>query len=145
MTTRSDVVAAARGWLGTPFHHQARLKDVGVDCAGLLIGVARELDLVAPDFDVTNYSRVPDGSSLIAWCDQYMTRIPGEQMQPGHMVVVRMDIEPQHIGVLGDYRHGGLSIIHAVSVGPRQGVIETRLMWSRAMGLVAAYALPGVN
>ena len=38
-TTRTDVVAAAREWLGTPFHHQARLRGVGVDCVGLVIGV----------------------------------------------------------------------------------------------------------
>ena len=43
---RQDVVTAAREWIDTPFHHQARLKGVGVDCVGLVIGVARELALV---------------------------------------------------------------------------------------------------
>ena len=52
MTSRADVVAAALAWTDTPFHHQARLKGVGVDCVGLVIGVARELGLIAPDFDV---------------------------------------------------------------------------------------------
>ncbi len=40
-TSGSDVVRTARTWLGTPYHHQGRLKGVGVDCAGLLIGVAQ--------------------------------------------------------------------------------------------------------
>ena len=29
--TRTDVVAVARAWLGTPYHHQARLQGVGVE------------------------------------------------------------------------------------------------------------------
>ncbi len=38
-----DVVAAARGWIGTPYHHQASLKGIGCDCLGLLRGVWREV------------------------------------------------------------------------------------------------------
>jgi cell wall-associated NlpC family hydrolase len=30
---RAAVVAAARAWLGTPYHHMGRLKGVGCDCA----------------------------------------------------------------------------------------------------------------
>jgi cell wall-associated NlpC family hydrolase len=30
---RAAVVAEARSWLGTPFHHQGRVKAAGVDCA----------------------------------------------------------------------------------------------------------------
>jgi NlpC/P60 family putative phage cell wall peptidase len=43
MPTRDEIVAAARGWIGTPYRHQAALKGVGCDCLGLLIGVWREL------------------------------------------------------------------------------------------------------
>lgn len=37
------VVAAARGWIGTPYRHQASLRGVGCDCLGLLRGVWREV------------------------------------------------------------------------------------------------------
>ena len=37
------VVRAARGWIGTPYHHQASVKGVGTDCLGLVRGVWREL------------------------------------------------------------------------------------------------------
>ena len=37
------VVQAARGWLGTPYHHQQSTKGVGVDCLGLVRGVWREV------------------------------------------------------------------------------------------------------
>lgn len=140
---RLQVVAQAREWINTPFQHQARMHAVGVDCAGLVIGVARQLGLVAPDFDVSNYPRSPDGVTLLKWCDRYMLRVARENMMPGHVVVVAFDKDPQHLGILGDYRHGGLSIIHAAQKPGR--VIETRLMFSPAMKFVAVYRLPGVE
>lgn len=141
--TRTDVVAAARTWLGTPFHHQARLQGVGVDCVGLVICVARTLGLIAPDFDVAAYPRQPDGTSLMHLVNLHMRALPiDEEMQPGDVVVVRFDRDPQHLGILGDYRHGGLSIIHAAAEPGR--VIETRLMFSRSMQFVQAFALPGI-
>ena len=33
---RAAVVAAAREWIGTPYHHMADIKGVGCDCAMLL-------------------------------------------------------------------------------------------------------------
>jgi NlpC/P60 family putative phage cell wall peptidase len=41
--SRVRIVAAARGWIGTPYRHQAALKGVGCDCLGLLIGIWREI------------------------------------------------------------------------------------------------------
>ena len=141
-TSRTDIVQAARQWLDTPYHHQARLKGVGCDCIGLVIGVARELALVPADFDIGGYGRMPNGKKLMAMAAEHMARIEREAAQPGDVIVVSFDAEPQHFGILGDYRHGGLSIIHAASNTGR--VIETRLMFSEAMRFVAAFELPGI-
>ena len=143
MTTRADVVTQAREWIGTPFQHQQRTKGVAVDCAGLVIGVCRALGLVAPAFDVGGYARQPDGVSLIKTCNEYMTPVREDDMQPGDAVVVAYDKAPGHMGILGDYRHGGLSIIHAAMKPPR--VIETRLLFTKQMRFIAAYRLPGIN
>jgi NlpC/P60 family putative phage cell wall peptidase len=40
-TTRADIIAEARSWIGTPYRHQASLKGVGCDCLGLVRGVWR--------------------------------------------------------------------------------------------------------
>ena len=40
---RTRIVASARGWLGTPYQHQASLIHVGCDCLGLVRGVWREV------------------------------------------------------------------------------------------------------
>lgn len=145
MITPEQVVAEARTWIGTPYQHQARVKGVGVDCAGLLIGVARALGLVSPDFDVNGYARLPDGWSLIESSERHMQRVERADMRGGDAVAVRFDSGPQHFGLLAPYRHGGMSIIHAASKHAR--VIETRLLFGsgpRAMKLVGAYRLPGV-
>ena len=47
--TAEAVVAAAKGWLGTPYRHQASRKSVGCDCLGLVLGVWRELYGAAPE------------------------------------------------------------------------------------------------
>lgn len=142
--TGLDVVTEARRLLGTPFHHLGRLSGVGVDCAGLLIVVARKLGLVSPDFDVPPYSRSPDGN-LIPWCDKYMKRIGQQEMRAGDAIVVSVDRDPQHLGLLSDYKYGGFSIIHAHCNSSGVGkVIETRLMFARNLKFVAAYRLPGI-
>lgn len=41
MTER--IVSAARGWIGTPYVHQASQKGAGCDCLGLLRGIWREV------------------------------------------------------------------------------------------------------
>lgn len=38
-----EIVAKAEEFLGTPFHFGARLKQVGIDCAGLIVCVFAEL------------------------------------------------------------------------------------------------------
>jgi hypothetical protein len=53
---RAAVVAAARGWLGTPYHHMADIKGVGVDCAMILVRTYCDLGLVEP-FDPRPYTR----------------------------------------------------------------------------------------
>jgi hypothetical protein len=53
---RLAVVAAARAWIGTPYHHAADVKGVGVDCAMLLVRVYCDLGLIDP-FDPRPYTR----------------------------------------------------------------------------------------
>lgn len=51
---RERVIAEAATWLGTKFHHRARLKGVGVDCAQLLIGVYSNAGVI-PAFTPPQY------------------------------------------------------------------------------------------
>lgn len=143
--TRADVIAEARTWINTPYVHQHRAKGHGVDCAGLVIGVARALGLVAADFDVNGYARTPDGASLLVECDRFMDRIPIHELRPGNVLVIRFQKEPQHLGIIGDYLYGGLSFIQALGTVDGKGkVVEWRLHERRGWKHVQAYAMRGV-
>src|SRR3972149_717145 len=60
--TPETIVAVARTWIGTPYHHQAALKGVGCDCLGFVRGVWREItgqdheaiDPYSPDWGETS-------------------------------------------------------------------------------------------
>jgi cell wall-associated NlpC family hydrolase len=146
MTTRQDIVDAAYEQIGTPWVHQGRLPGVALDCAGLVIVVARKLGLVPPDFDINGYQRMPDGS-MPHTLRQYMVSVRRENMAPGDVVSMAFDKDPQHVGIVVPYRHGGLAMVHAASKpskGDRNGKVEgIRLMFlgSRFTG---AYSFPGM-
>ncbi len=135
--TADDVVRAARTWLGTPYHHQGRLKGVGVDCAGLLVGVAQELGL--SDFDVMGYTMRPDGESLRRHCDSQMQSITRGELAAGDVVLFTFDAHPGHLGILSSPEH----LIHAYL--PRRKVVEHGMdawWWAQAAGF---YRFPGVH
>lgn len=136
-----QAVQIAREYLGTPFHHQARKKGIGVDCVGLVLCVAQELGAVPVDWDVTGYSRYPDGAELMRHLRERLVEVPRDDMCPGDVVCVAFAKYPQHVGIVGDYVHGGLSIIHAD--GLRGRVLETRLMFTPAMRFVSAFRFKG--
>ena len=65
---RARVVAEARSWLGTPYHHAARVKGAGVDCAMLLAAVYETCGLIAPvafDRYAPNWMIHRDGERLL--------------------------------------------------------------------------------
>lgn len=135
-------VEIARSYIDTPYHHQGRVKGHGVDCVGLLVCVAKECGVFDDAWDVTGYSRIPDGVLLMKHLTENFPQVSQQEMCPGDFVCVAFDRYPQHVGIIGDYRHGGLSIIHAHNKSGK--VIETRLMFSDAMRFVAAFRFPEV-
>lgn len=147
MPTRADVVAVARGFIGTPYQHRGRTPGLALDCAGVVICAARALGFVAPDFDIPPYTRSPDGS-MLAFCRAHMDEVPVRDAQPGDVAVLVLDAEPQHLAILAEYRGRGLSLIHARSRRLAQRevgrVIETRLMQHACHRLVAAFSFRGI-
>jgi hypothetical protein len=144
VTTRAEFVSAVRGYVGSPFHHQGRLPGVGMDCPAIIICALWRFGIWPRSKDVTGYPRIPDGHSIKAYCDEHLTPIAEDAMRAADVVLVRWSGgPPQHLGVLFNYPHGGLAMVHADSV-TRKAVCEQRVKFGRAMGLVAAYSVPGL-
>jgi NlpC/P60 family putative phage cell wall peptidase len=53
---RLKVVGEARTWLNTPYHHQASIKGVGVDCIMLMVEVYKTCGLLDADCDPRPYT-----------------------------------------------------------------------------------------
>jgi cell wall-associated NlpC family hydrolase len=141
--TPASVVAEARTWIDTPYQHQQEAKGVVCDCRGLVMGVGKRCGLLDPDFEINGYSTHPDGVTMLELCDRYLDRIARAAMRPSDILVVRYGKHPQHMGILADYKYGGLSLIH--SLASMGGVKEHRLMFHESMVYVQAYRFRGID
>lgn len=53
---RAEVVKAAKEWLRTPYHHLAKVKGSGADCAMFPLAVYQECGVLPADFSPPDYS-----------------------------------------------------------------------------------------
>jgi cell wall-associated NlpC family hydrolase len=53
---RSNIVRAAKEWLGTPYHHHARVKRAGADCAMFPLAVYQECGVLPREYIPPQYS-----------------------------------------------------------------------------------------
>jgi NlpC/P60 family putative phage cell wall peptidase len=112
----TELIIAARGWIGTPYRHQASRRGVGCDCLGLLRGVWREchgaepqaVPAYAPDWGAGGAETLRDGLA------RHLTAMPLNAMQPGDVALFRMAARApaRHCGIVAE-RDGGLTLIHA--------------------------------
>ena len=138
--SRAQIVAAARTWIGTPYRHQASVKQVGTDCLGLLRGVWRELYGAEPE-PVPAYT--PDWAealreeTLLEAARRHLTEIAIAGASPGDVYLFRMGLghPAKHCAIVS----GPDRIIHAYW---GKAVCETRLVawWQRR--IAAAFAFP---
>lgn len=73
----SRIADTALTYVGTPFVHQGRSTS-GLDCVGLLVQVARDLNLVAHDFAA--YSLRPSSKQLLSLIGRSCTRVEGDPL-----------------------------------------------------------------
>lgn len=112
--SRAAIVAAARDWLGTPYHHQASLQGVGCDCLGLLRGVWRDLYGPEPEA-LPPYSRSwaesLDGDALADAATRHLRPLAPGQERPGDVLLFRWraHLPAKHCAIMG----AEAMIIHA--------------------------------
>lgn len=104
--TAADILTAARACLNTPFVHQGRINGLALDCAGLIIHVAKTLGL--PYEDHAGYARLPGNGLLEAALDQQPGLSRVFDLQAGDVILMKFGGDPQHLGICG-----GENIIHA--------------------------------
>lgn len=121
--SRSLVVAAARGWIGTPYHHRARLKNAGVDCGQILIAVYSEVGLIE-EFDPESY---PADWMMHKNQERYLKNIEtyakkvSREPRPGDIALFRFGRCISHGGIVTEWP----SLVHAYK--PAGMVIEENI------------------
>lgn len=113
----SAVVLAARGWLGTPYRHQASVKGVGADCLGLVRGVWREVvgeEPQAVPAYTPDWAEVGGQETLFEAAGRWLEPVSGDR-QAGDVLVFRMSpgVPAKHCAILCDVAGPEPRMIHA--------------------------------
>ena len=144
---RAAVVAAARGWLGTPYRHQASVRGEGADCLGLIRGVWCELVGVEPELLPPyrpDWAEVGGEETLLAAARRWLVEIPVPAARAGDVVLFRMapGCPVKHCAILSDMTGTEPRMIHAYW---GRAVVESWMgVWWRRR-LVAAFNWPAVE
>lgn len=88
---RERVVAAAKTWLGTPYHHRGRVKGAGIDCLTILAETFAEAGLIPPahiPYYPKDWHLHRDAERYLDGLFQYAAEIEGPPL-PGDIVLWR--------------------------------------------------------
>lgn len=111
MTTRDKIIEAARGWVGTPYHHRARVKGAGCDCLMLIAEAYAEVGLLPRDIEIPDYPpdimfHKDDHSYLeavLSYCDEV------DAPRPGDVVMWQFGKTYSHAGIVTSWP----TVVHA--------------------------------
>jgi NlpC/P60 family putative phage cell wall peptidase len=139
-----QAVTAARGWIGTPYRHQASCKGAGADCLGLIRGVWREVLGAEPEA-VPSYTRdwsEPGRDEVLMRAAFRHCRLKpaGEAAAPGDLLLFRMreGAVAKHLGIAAQ-TGAASTFIHAYS---GHAVVESPLSLPWRRRIVARFAFP---
>lgn len=112
-TMRSAIVAEALEFLGTPYHHNARIKGVGVDCAMLPCEVYASVGLIPhlePEYS-PQWMMHRDEEKYLEWVLPYVREIDRADLLPGDLVMWKFGRTYSHSAIVIDPP----TVIHAMN------------------------------
>jgi len=141
------VLAAARGWLGTPYRHQASVRGEGTDCLGLVRGVWREVvgeEPEAPPAYRADWAEVGGEEALLKAARRLLVEVPPTMARAGDVLLFRMSAgcPVKHCAILSADDGPEWRMIHAYW---GRSVVESWMgpWWRRR--LVAAFRWPAMK
>lgn len=137
MTTKAEIEAAALLLVDTPFAANQRAPQVGMDCIGVIVCVARACGI--PHSDRVDYPIQPNGELQQELAARF-ERVTGEP-QPGDVLMMQLErmSEPHHVAIL----ISGNRIVHAHNRAGKCVAQTYTRFWRQAVR--AAYRFPGVE
>ena len=119
MSFREAVIVEAESWIGTPFHHAARVKGAGVDCLMLLAEVYERvgiIDHIEPPFYVPDWHLHRDAERYMEGLLQYARPIGGPP-EPGDIALFRFGRTFSHGAIVTEWprlvhAYWNLGVVH---------------------------------
>ena len=136
------VVAATRGWIGTPYMHQASVRGVGTDCLGLVRGVWAELfgrepervPAYGPDWGETGSVEL-----LLDAAGRHLERRRGGEAEAGDVLLFRMREGgiAKHLGIAAEtgsrptfiHAYSGHAVVESPLSSPWERRVVARFGW----------------
>lgn len=143
MARGADIAVEARGWIGTPYRHQASHKGAGCDCLGLVRGVWRAVygaePTVVPAYSM-DWSEPQGQERLWQAARSYLVERPLGPLALGDVILFRMraGAVAKHLGVVSA-TGAGARFVHAYS---GRGVVESALSAPWRRRVVARFEFP---
>jgi NlpC/P60 family putative phage cell wall peptidase len=104
---KDAIVQEVLTWVNTPYHHHARVKNVGVDCAMLVVAVAYAVGLitkeeydVVPSYDVSWHLHNDREKLLEILHDYKCIEKPVEAREPGDIITFKYGKATSHLGIM---------------------------------------------
>lgn len=101
VTRQEAIVAEARGWLGTPWHHRAAVRGAGVDC-GMFAKAVFQAQGLLPVFDEGDYPADwmmhRSEERFLGWVEQFADQV--ETPAPGDVALWRYGRCFSHIAIV---------------------------------------------
>ena len=140
---RCDVIQAARGWIGTPYYHQASMRGAGTDCLGLLRGVWRDIYGAEPELPppyARDWAEADDHEQLLGALRRHLREVAHDTARPGDVMLFRFrpGLPAKHAAILSGHE----TMVHAME---RCAVAEVPVSawWRRR--LAGVFAFPGIE
>lgn len=110
---RELVVREAESWLGTPYHHEARVKGSGVDCGQILVAVYSQFDFLPADYEIKHYppdfAMHRDVEWYLSIVQEFSREISEAEIKTGDIILYKLGRLFAHGAIVTNYPE----IIHA--------------------------------
>jgi NlpC/P60 family putative phage cell wall peptidase len=114
------IIAEARSWIGTPYAHQGRLKGVGCDCLGLILGVWETLNGPLPETVppyASDWAEIDTSDPLAQAAGRHLVPVPLGMIGAGDVLLFRWrpHAAAKHLAIAVDshfmiHAHDGASV-----------------------------------
>ncbi len=143
MVTRADIVAAAENWIGTPYRHQASVRNVGADCLGLVRGVWRDVFGEEPEAVpayAADWAESTGRESLAEAARRHLDEMDRKAMAAGDVLLFRMRER-------GAAKHAAIHVSEGMMIHAHSGLAVARVAIDRAWlrRLAHVFRFPGVT